>query len=104
MFLTDRFQTERRDHLRMNVDCDIKCKEMETKKFFSGKGKNLSSKGILFETSHQTQLGTELEIQIKPATDMIPPLTARGTITRCQPIDETNNRYEISMQIDELLN
>jgi hypothetical protein len=103
MFLADRYLKERRDYIRMNVSCDIKCKEINTKELFSGKGINLSSRGLLFETSHQPpKPGTEVEIQIPSAGDSIPPLTARGTIIRSKPMDESV--YEISMKINEMLN
>jgi hypothetical protein len=103
MFLADRYMKERRDYIRMNVNCDIKCREIHSSKPFSGKGINLSSRGLLFETSHQPKPGTEVEILIPSAGGGIKPLTARGTIIRSQSMDD-KSAYEVSMKINEMLN
>jgi len=64
----------------------------------SGHSINLSAAGILFRTHEKLTEGSSLEISVKPANPITPPLNALIEIIRVVPVD--NNEYEIAATIE----
>lgn len=96
-----RLETEKRDFIRMSVDCDVEYKELSSNTLFPGKGVNLSGKGIQFKATQRHTPGEKLEVNVLSRGSR-PTLTARGEVVRCDPVG--SDQFVLSMRIKELLN
>ena len=90
---------EKRDFQRMAIDCEFGfCKRGETQRF-GGHVINLSSKGILFTSSENFDVGTELEIILTPSNSLTPPMEASALVAR---VTDNQASYEIACEITEI--
>ena len=92
---------EKRDFLRMPIDCELNFSETGSSKQFIGNVINLSSKGILFTSNNEFQPGARLDITLTPSNSLTPPMEARVIVMRV-----VNNEvmYEIACEIEEIKN
>lgn len=93
--------TEKRDFIRMTVDCQVSFTEVGSDKVSHGTGKNLSGKGILFISRHEIKIGTLLDLTVSPENDVTPPLSAIVQVVRVEML-EPGRRYEIGALIQDL--
>jgi hypothetical protein len=90
---------EKRDFLRMPIDCELSFSEVDGGKRHQGKVLNLSSKGILFTSSENIDIGSRLDIVLTPSNSITPPMQARVSVSRVVPGEEL---FEIACEIDDV--
>jgi len=92
---------EKRDFLRMPIDCELSFSQTGSSMQYSGNVINLSSKGILFTSNNEFQPGTRLDITLTPSNSITPPMEATVVVMRV-----VNNEvmYEIACEIEEIKN
>ena len=91
---------EKRDFIRMTVDCQVTYHEVGVNEVHTGNTKNLSGKGILFLAAREIPIGTVLDINVSPDNDVTPPLDAIVEVVRIEIIEP--GMYEIGCLIKEL--
>ncbi len=90
---------EKRDFLRMPIDCELNFCESGGSKQYQGNVINLSSKGILFTSSEKFEPGASLEIVLTPSNSITPPMEATVTVSR---VVDNDVMFEIACEIDEI--
>ncbi len=93
--------SEKRDYIRMTIDCKVSYKEIGSDEFKTGSSKNLSGKGLLFSTDREIKIGTLLDIDVTASNDVTPPLAAIVEVVRVEMM-EPDTRYEIGCLIKEM--
>ena len=93
---------EKRDFIRMIVDCKIQIKNLANGDIFQGIAQDLSSKGLAFSTNTNIAPGTKLEVRIVPDKVLVPPLHARVEVIRSEP-DTAGSKYRVGSHIEEYL-
>ena len=88
---------EKRDYLRMPIDCALSFSESGSDRHYHGKVINLSSKGILFTSREQFDVGTSLDIVLTPSNSATPPIRARAVVSR---VVAGEVFYDIACQIE----
>lgn len=91
--------SEKRDFLRMAIDCEFSFSRDGGKRRFEGHVINLSSKGILFTSSESFQLADVLEIVLKPSNSLTPPMEASVVVTR---VADNQAIFEVACEIKEI--
>ena len=92
---------EKRDFLRMPIDCELSFSESGSTRQYQGNVINLSSKGILFTSSEKFEEGTILDIILTPSNSATPPMEASVTVAR---VDSNDVLFEIACEIRNLKN
>ena len=90
---------EKRDFLRMPIDCELSFCETGSSKQYQGNVINLSSKGILFTSNEKFERGTSLEIVLTPSNSITPPMEATVRVSR---VVDNDVLFEIACEIDEI--
>lgn len=81
---TVRTFAEKRDFIRMTVDCSMSYRAIGAGDNRTGRCINLSAKGVLFSAPETLPLGTELKIKIEPQVKISPPLSATAEVVRVE--------------------
>lgn len=102
MSYTGRTFEEKRNYIRMRVDCRVLYKEQMSDAQYEAKGKDLSGAGVLFETDRPLLQGQLLEISVLPDQKNIAPLDATVQVVRIVPVD--NGEYEVGVRIQSMKN
>ena len=89
---------EKRDYLRMPIDCALSFSESGSDRHYQGKVINLSSKGLLFTSREQFDVGTSLDIVLTPSNSATPPMRARAVVSR---VVAGEVFYDIACEIEE---
>ncbi len=90
---------EKRDFLRMPIDCDLSFSKVGSSKQYQGSVINLSSKGILFTSTKKFDQGTVLEITLTPSNSATPPMETEAVVTR---VSDNDVLFEIACTIREI--
>ena len=90
---------EKRDLLRLPLDCKLTYSVAGSSKEFGGDVINLSSKGILFTSSVKLALGTTLEIVLTPSNSTTPPMQVTVVVNRITGNDVLS---EVACKIQEI--
>ena len=90
---------EKRDFLRMPIDCELSYTETGSSKQYQGNVINLSSKGILFTSNQKFDQGTRLDIILTPSNSLTPPMEATVKVAR---VVDNDVLFEIACEIDEI--
>lgn len=88
---------ERRDSMRLEVNCEICCKLVGAEEFHNALCVTLSGSGISFISEQSFEIGAAVEVHIKPETVLIPALKFFITIARCQALE--NGNFDIGARI-----
>ena len=90
------YYPEKRDFLRMPIDCSLSFNVEDDDRPHRGKVINLSSRGILFSSRQRLETGTLLNIELIPSRSSTPPMHATVEVARV-----TSNRvtYEVAGEI-----
>ena len=91
--------SEKRDFMRMPIDCMLSFKQQGKQENYSGNVVNLSSKGILFTSENEFQTGENLEIVLTPSNSLTPPMEATATVSR---VTNTGEVFEIACEIVDI--
>jgi hypothetical protein len=92
---------EKRNFLRMSVDCPARYRVAGSDSLSAGIVKNLSSSGMLILSEQEMDPGTQLAIEIMPGKTITPPLSAEARVVRSLPT-ETGD-YNIACSFDRIL-
>lgn len=87
---------EKRDFLRMPIDCELSFTESGSDMLHIGNVINLSHKGILFTSTEKFEEGANLEITLTPSNSATPPMEATVVVSR---ISHNNEVFEIACEI-----
>ncbi len=87
---------EKRDFLRMPIDCELHFGRAGEEPVFQGNVINLSSKGILFTSPQRFSEGSSLDLVLTPSNSEEKPMHARAVVSR---ITDNNALFEIACEI-----
>ena len=93
---------EKRNYPRMTIECPASFQVVD------GEGggaivKNLSGGGLLMCIDRAVADGSMLQIEIKPVSDITPPMQAEVHVLRCTPVEEGEGDYAVACQISRIL-
>ncbi|MCK9606027.1 MAG: PilZ domain-containing protein [Methylomonas sp.] len=91
---------EKRDYIRMEVDCDITYKPANSQDVKTGRCTTLSGAGVSFLADQPFDAGLAMEVSIIPKTSITPPMTAFIEVVRSVKRDD--NQYEIAASIKSI--
>ncbi len=80
--LGSRDYDEKRDFLRMAVECPVHVTVTATGESLQGTARNLSSSGLLLVCDRALPVGGELEVRLVPDRPLVPPLEALVRVAR----------------------
>lgn len=92
--------SEKRDFIRMFIDAPIEYCASGSNDWQKGIGKDLSATGIAFIANEDYSEGDLIEVKLKPATKVTPPLEATVKVIRSEPAE--SGGYELSTIIDKI--
>jgi hypothetical protein len=90
---------EKRDFMRMAIDCLLSFSKKGEQQSFEGHVINLSSKGILFTAIDPFEEGDQLAIVLTPTNSSTSPMQASVVVSRVTFNDEV---YELACEITEM--
>lgn len=91
---------ERRDYIRMDVDCDLTYKLADSPTVKTGRCTTLSGAGVSFIADQAYEPGLAMEVSITPKSNITPPMTAYIEVVRSTKHDD--NHYEIAAAIKSI--
>ena len=91
---------EKRDFIRMQLDCPAQCAELRTGEQFAAFAKDLSGRGLCLEVDRSLPPGTLLEVRIEPAKTVVAPLHVVAEIMRVES-DVSGARFRVGTMIRE---
>ena len=92
---------EKRDFIRMPIDCPALVRIEGSETTSSAIVKNLSSTGMLMLFEQELTPGTRLSVEILPGKNITPPLSAVMSVVRSSPTDEGN--FNVACSIERIL-
>ncbi len=92
---------EKRDFIRIDIDCEISFREMDSDNEHIGQVANLSGRGMMFISDHKLAKDTLLEVNIKPANILTPALHANVKVVRVVK-QRHGDGFEIGAVIKEI--
>ena len=90
---------EKRDFLRMPIDCELSFSVAGSSDKQQGNVINLSHRGILFTSSETYDEGTRLDIVLTPSNSITPPMEATVIVSR---VTDNNAIFEIACEIEDI--
>ena len=90
---------EKRDFIRLGVDCQVTFKDAAGKEH-QGRCINVSGGGALFMTDTPLTLGSELTLSVKADTPVIKPLDVMAKVVR---VDRIDGKFEVGVKITKRL-
>ena len=93
---------EKRDFMRVSIDCMIEYIPDDTLEGRNGTVKNLSGRGMMFYADEELRLESSLEVKIKPENTLTPPLHARVKVVRVAK-KRRGDGFEVGAVIQEML-
>jgi hypothetical protein len=98
MSLDRRTYEEKRNFIRVPVECEVALAFVVNGKRFRGTGKDLSGGGILFHTEELLEPGDRLELHIETSQAQFAVLDATIEVVRVRPLAE-ERRYAVGSAI-----
>jgi hypothetical protein len=92
---------EKRDFLRMTVDCPARFRIAGSDSPSPAIVKNLSGSGMLILSDREIDPGTRLAVEIMPGKTITPPLSAEARVMRSHPTE--SGIYNIACRSDRIL-
>jgi len=93
---------EKRDFIRVSVDCPVRFRADDAAEDEIGKVRNLSGRGMMFIAERELPMEASLEVKIQPENRLTPPLHARVRVVRvARP--RRGEGFEIGAVIQEML-
>lgn len=84
MSLDQRRYDEKRDYIRVPVECEVSLENSANGKRFIASGKNLSANGVLFHTDELLRPGDHLEMHIESHQALLSVLDASIEVVRVE--------------------
>lgn len=94
---------DKRDFYRMNMDCPVIYTVNGGADRYEGTAKDLSAKGLLIWAENAVDADDVLTVQVRPVTEITPPLHAKVRVVRCSPIEGARGTYAIACETQEIL-
>ncbi len=91
---------EKRNYIRMNVDCDITYKLVDSSEEKRGRCTSLSGAGLSFIADSPFEPGLAMDVCIEPKKSLTPPMSALIEVVRCTAKDD--DQYEIAAIIKNI--
>lgn len=91
---------EKRNYIRMDVDCDITFKPADSDDTKTGRCTSLSGAGLAFIAETALNPGIALEVCVQSKNSVTPPMTAFIEVVRCTA--QGDNKYEIAATIQSI--
>lgn len=91
---------ERRDFIRMDVNCEITYKLADSNQTNTGICLTLSGAGVSFTADQAYEPGLAMEIKVTPKANITPPMAAFIEVVRCTK--RTDSEYEIAAVIKSI--
>ena len=91
---------EKRDYIRMEVDCDITYKLADADTFKTGRCISLSGAGLSFIAETAYDPGLAMEVNVIPKSSVTPSMTAFIEVVRSVPQDDGS--FEVAASIKSL--
>jgi len=73
---------EKRNYIRMEVDCDITYKMADSNEIHKGQCTSISGAGVSFISTEAFDTGKAMEINVVPKNPVTPPMTAFIEVVR----------------------
>lgn len=93
---------EKRGYPRMDIECPASFEIVG-----QGSGgaivKNLSGGGVLMWIETAVEQDAKLKIEIKPVTDITPPMIAELRVVRCTPLSGAEGNFAVACEISRIL-
>jgi hypothetical protein len=93
---------EKRGYPRMAIECPASF-EIVGEEGGGAIVKNLSGGGVLMWVERQLEPGVELTIEVRPISDITPPMCAVVRVLRCSPVDGVNGSFAVACMINRVL-
>jgi hypothetical protein len=93
-------QTEKREYLRMDLDCNLEYRVKDSDVMQQGLVVNLSAKGILFTVQNSIDEGELVHIKLSPVNNITPPMLAETRVIRC--IRKSEDEFRIAAEITSI--
>ncbi len=91
---------EKRNYIRMDVDCDISYKLADSGTRKTGRCISLSGAGIAFIADTPIEPGLAMEVCVQPKSAVTPPMTAFIEVVRCNKSED--QQFEIAASIKSI--
>lgn len=91
---------EKRNYIRMEVDCNITYKLADSDEVFQGQCTSISGAGVSFITDREFAAGKAMEINVMPKNPVTPPMTAFIEVVRSTK--RADNSHEIAATIKSI--
>ena len=93
---------EKRDFIRIDIDCEIFFKKADSNdETMTGQIANLSGRGMMFISDTELEKNSTLEVNVKPSNILTPPLHANVKVVRVIKQRHAEG-YEIGAVIKEI--
>jgi hypothetical protein len=92
---------EKRDFVRMHIDCEMTYKLADSQQIKSGRCKSLSAAGISFIADEDFDIGLAMEVRILSKATIIPAMTAFVEVVR--NTRQASGNYEIAATIKSIM-
>ncbi|MCB1869025.1 MAG: PilZ domain-containing protein [Gammaproteobacteria bacterium] len=92
--------SEKRDFPRMCIDCTARYRAEGGDNAGTALAKELSGGGLLLRIEHELPPGSRLNVEIRPGTEITPPLYLIAEVVRC---NAGNDEFEIACTIVRML-
>jgi len=91
---------EKRNYMRMNVDCDITYKTLDGSDEKRGHCTSLSGAGLSFIADTPFEPGLAMDVCVEPKKSLTPPMDALIEVVRCT--EKAPDQYEIAATIKSI--
>ena len=92
---------EKRDFIRIDIDCEVIFKELGSKEEMTGRVANLSGRGMMFISEVELEKNIILEVKIDPENILTPALHANVKVVRVIKQRHADG-YEVGAVIREI--
>lgn len=91
---------EKRDFIRMDVDCEITYRLADLETVHTGRCTSISGAGVSFLAQQAIESGKAMEITVLPTKSITPPMVALIEVVRSIPQDD--GQFEIAAVIKSI--
>ncbi len=93
--------SEKRDFMRMTMDCPARYRVEGTQELESAVVKDLSGGGVSLFTEKPVAADARVALEVMPGKSITPPLSAWVRVIRCEQTDDGN--YSLACSIEQML-
>jgi len=98
---SSRQYTEKRNYMRLTMDCPVSYQVVNTSNRRMGTCRNLSADGILFECDEKYPIGTRIKVNVSPTLSLSPPFSAVVKVVRVSADDEGDS-YQLAGTLEDI--